>query len=79
MGRLLSASEGAKSSDERPSSEGENLRGNVLTVQTVTQTAEILAGQGVQDVHPGRTPAPHTYSVRDEDLKKRSGGKTKKA
>jgi hypothetical protein len=60
-------------------SEGENLRGNVLTGQPDTQTAEILAGQGVQGVHPGSTPASHTYSVIDEGPEKRSVSKSKKA
>jgi hypothetical protein len=60
-------------------SQGENLRGNVLTDLTATQVAEILAGQGVQSVHSGSTPAPHTYSVKDEDPEKRSGSKPKRA
>jgi hypothetical protein len=60
-------------------SEGENLRGNVLTDLTVTQTAEILAGQGFQGVHPGSTLAPPTYCVKDEDPEKRSGSKPKRA
>jgi hypothetical protein len=60
-------------------SEGENLRGNVLTDLTITQTDEILAGQGIQAVRSGITPAPLAYSVKDEVPEKSSGSKPKKA